>query len=175
MTVGMHTRVCVSVHSHVHICLWHLFPKSVCVSVEACAEATRIYVLAVAQRWYCVGALSFGFGDFLLGLCPLFPLSSPPCPLRCSLRVSRWASDNLTLFMESRTVTLRHFPLLLGIPCSLPGWAVVAVAWWGQTAADATARASPTAPRVSSPISCTSSAHSPLIFQSLCPYQVLAC
>ena len=116
-SVHAHTCVCVCLHSHVCTCLWHLFPKSVCVSVEACAEATRIYASGCLHSALVSGvvALSFRFGDFLLGLCPPFPpLVSTLSPLLLP-KGFRWASDNLTLFMESRTVTLRCFPFLLGI------------------------------------------------------------
>ena len=130
MTVGVHTRVyvCVRAHSHVHTCLWHLFPKSVCVSVEACAEATRIYVPGCLHSALVsgVGALSFGFGDFLLGLCP--PLPPFVSTLSPSLlpKGFRWASDNLTLFMESRKVSPSDtFPYSLE-SLQPSGWAVAA-------------------------------------------------
>ena len=127
MRVCTHTCVCVHVHSHVCTCLWHLFPKSVCVSVEACAEATRICAPGCLHSALVSGvvALSFGFGDFLLGLCPPFPpLVSTLSPLLLP-KGFRWASDNLTLFMESRTSPSDAFPSSSESP-QPSGWAVVA-------------------------------------------------
>ena len=92
-------RECACVHAHVCTCMWRLSPKGVCVSVEACAEATRIPARDCLHSALASGCCCFVFqvwGSLVWFLSP-FPLLSPPSPSLLLPKGFRRASDNLTL------------------------------------------------------------------------------